>query len=270
LRRSCCYNPGKNSLPPPYTAASLNTPQATSEVADGHNAPRQYGGDGTVVLTGEITAAIDAKLGLASGEKLTLIPMTDAPLFGLLDSRPVVNRTVHHSDGVLPPRKQADWLMKIYWEYLHPIEPFLDYETFTQSYESLFSGNPIVGDESVFISTVNIVFALSTQIQEKIRPSEREEVSKVYFQRAWNLLRPEAVIWEAGSVELVQCLLLMSRYLQCTNNPHKTWMATGSAIRIAQSLGLHVPEASPSTTVNSVSRRKRQLWQCCSYMDKYG
>jgi hypothetical protein len=73
---------------------------------------------------------------------------------------------------------------------------------------------------------------------------------------------------EPGSLEIVQCLLLMSRYLQCTNNPHQTWMAIGSAVRIAQSLGLHLSGSASSSHSNRDTRLRRQLWQCCVFMDR--
>jgi hypothetical protein len=83
------------------------------------------------------------------------------------------------------------------------------------------------------------------------------------------LLRPESIIWEPGSLELVQCLLLMGRYLQCTNNPHQTWMAVGSAVRIAQSLGLHLREVPSSNPPARDSRLRRHLWKWCVFMDSF-
>jgi hypothetical protein len=93
--------------------------------------------------------------------------------------------------------------MDIYWRCLQPIEPFLDQERFSKSYEDLYAGTlDDCVDERILISTMNTVFALSTQLQEGTR-EQRDDPSKTYFQRAWSLLRPESILWEPGSVELV-------------------------------------------------------------------
>jgi hypothetical protein len=195
--------------------------------------------------------------------------MTDAPLFGLLPRRQINNSSVYHEDNVLPSRKHADYLIDIYWRHIQPIEPFLDRERFFHSYQALFAGSLFSEDERIFVSTLNTVFAISTQLQGHLPREKREEASHTYFNRAWTLLRPETIIWEPGSVELVQCLLLMGRFLQCTNNTHQTWMAVGSAVRIAQSLGLHLPETSSSSPPAGDSRLRRQLWHCIVFMDRF-
>lgn len=195
--------------------------------------------------------------------------MTDAPLFGILTRRQLRDSGTHHVDDVLPPRKQADHLVDMYWRYIQPLEPLLERERFSYSYQALFAGTSLNDDdERIFVSTFNIVFALSSQLEESTPPNQREETSNGYFHRAWALLRPETIIWEPGSLDLVQCLLLMARYLQCTNNPHQMWMAVGSAVRIAQSLGLHIPETSSSGLPSRDYRLRRQLWQCCVFMER--
>lgn len=62
-------------------------------------------------------------------------------------------------------------------------------------------------------------------------------------------------------------LLLVSRYLQCTNDPHRTWMVVGLAVRMAQSLGLDVE---PTTTEPRTddSGLRQQVWRCCVFMDR--
>jgi hypothetical protein len=194
--------------------------------------------------------------------------MTNGPLFGLLSPHKPSSGSFYHVDNVLPPRKQADQLLELYWQHIQPLEPILDEERFSRSYQALFAGTSLESDERAFLGSLNTVFALSTQLQEHLQPEQRDEASNTYFHRAWGLLRPESIIWEPGSIELVQCLLLMSRYLQSSNNPHLTWMAVGSAMRIAQSLGLHTPDVSSSHTISRDGRLRRRLWQCCVFVDR--
>lgn len=218
-------------------------------------------------LASDINAAVATKLGPPTAERPSLVPTSDVPLFGLLLRRPIIGNSSHVVENTLPSREHADHLVDIYWRFIHPIEPLVDKGTFSRSYRELFADTILGATEHVFLSTVNTIFALSTQLQESLRPEVREETSKTYFHRAWALLRPETVVWEPGSLELVQCLLLASRYLQCTNNPHQTWMAVGAAVRIAQSLGLDVPGTTFEQNMD-VTRLRRQVWQCCIFMDR--
>lgn len=197
--------------------------------------------------------------------------MVDAPLFGSLRRRwsSSNNHNANPADNVLPPRKYADHLVDIYWQHIQPLDPILDRELFSRSYRAMFAGTSLEVDERIFVSTLNAVFALSTQLRESMPPEHRDEASNTFFSRAWALLRTESIIWEPGSLELVQCLLLMSRYLQCTNNPHQTWMAIGSAVRIAQSLGLHIPDNPSSGCLSPQSQLSERVWQCCVSLDRY-
>ncbi|KKP04951.1 hypothetical protein THAR02_02972 [Trichoderma harzianum] len=217
-------------------------------------------------FAGEVKAAIDAKYGGVSSGSSIAMPMSDAPLFELRLSgrRPGDG----HADKVLPPRRQADRLLSIFWRYIHPMDYFVDEKRLCRLYEMLFEGRDLEIDERVFIATLNIVFAFAIQVRESIAAAERNEVARTYFERAWNLLRPESVLWEPPSLEVVGCLLLMSRYLQCTNNSHQAWMAVGSAIRIAQSLGIHLPTKSSEAGIPSDQAHWRQhLWNCCVFAD---
>ena len=194
--------------------------------------------------------------------------MTDAPLFGHLSYRQYSDHK-NEVENVLPPRRHADHLMDIYWQRLQPLEPIVNEVHFRQQYQAIFAESlPEEEDERTFVAALNTMFALATQAQECLQFEQREKASSTYFHRAWSLLRPEVVIWEPGSLAIVECLLLMSRFLQCTNNPHRTWMVVGSAVRIAQSLGLHVRDSASSNTSELYAQRRERLWQCCVFVDR--
>ena len=279
-RETCIYFPSTDSpnsptshplaipAPSPHSPTPAGSTSLDAEQPDAVEARGVYGDGDTSDFASKVKAAIDAKLGLPPVRKRYPIPLTDAPLFGSLSRRQPTDGSLQ-ADNVLPPRKPADHLVSQYWRYIEPLEPLLDQERFSRSYQTLFTGSELDCDERVFISTLNIVFALSTQLQEMTPSEQRDDASQTFFQRAWSLLHPETIIWEPGSLEVVQCLLLMSRYLQCTRNLHQTWMAVGSAVRIAQSLGLHVPDKSSSDSVNRDGQLRRQVWQCCVSMERY-
>jgi hypothetical protein len=159
--------------------------------------------------------------------------------------------------------------VSLYWRCLDPLEPLLDQGSFGAAYQALFDGSEMECDEQIFLCTLNLVFALSTQLQESTPSEQRNGASKTFFLRAWHLLRPEVILWQAGSLEIVPCLLLMTKYLQCTPNLQQTWMALGSAVRIALSIGLDHPERNLSGS-DRENQLAQDVWQQCAFMDRYG
>lgn len=242
-------------------ASTLSVPQKP-------RGPESYYGGSPRAFAGEVNAAVHARSGAPLSGALSLNPMTDAPLFGSLSHQHLFNKE-NEVENVLPPRRRADHLLDIYLRRIQPLEPILDEAHFVQLYQATFAGSLPEGEnERTFLACLNTVFALATQAEETLQPEQREKASSTYFHRAWTLLRPETIIWEPGSLAVVQCLLLMSRYLQCTNNPHQTWMAIGSAVRIAQSLDIHIHYSSSSSSPRPDVQRRQHLWKCCVFMER--
>lgn len=235
----------------------------TAVIEEGINTDQYFGSSSAGSFTRQIKAAIDARLGRSHSPKTPYLGNTTTSHSGLVPKLVAVSESPEY---VLPPRRQADNLMDVYWFYVDPLYPFLDREQWEKSYHDLFAGASISADERVFVATLNIILALSTQLLESLRPEKRDESSNSYFKRAQDLLHLS--IWASGSTELVQCLLLMSQYLQSTNNPHQTWMVVGSAIRTAQSLGLHLPETSADASTSQKRELFRRLWHGCVLMDR--
>lgn len=216
-------------------------------------------------FAGQVSSTIDKIAGLGQDATCNLVPFVDAPLFGDIGEQPPRNVLDFATDL---PRTYSDRLIDIYWQYVHPVEPVLDRQRFSQAYDAFYnrSGALVHVDRDIWLSTLNIVFALAVQIQESIPMQKRDDEANRYFQRAWALLRPEAILWKPGSLELVQCLLLMNRYLHCTNNQQKTWMTAGLAIRIAQNICCHAPEESSAGDPDRDLRQK--VWASCVALER--
>ncbi|KAM0322186.1 hypothetical protein ACHAQA_009676 [Verticillium albo-atrum] len=236
----------------------------TAVVDEGTSTREFFGSSSAGSFTAQIKRAIDARLGKANGgpsrhaaPSRSAIPMMSAHSG---------EHTASDVSYVLPPRRQADHLMELYWFYVDPLYPFLNRQRWNQVYNAIFAGGTIDTDERTFVASLNVIFALSTQLLESSTPEQREEQSTVYFQRAQDLLPMNP--WDAGSIDLVQCLLLTSQYLQSTDHPHQTWMVVGSAIRTAQGLGLHLPETSGDRTDLGERELLRRIWYGCVLMDR--
>lgn len=227
-----------------------------------------FGSSSGKTFTGQVKAAIDARSGrVVEPQSPTATPMVDVSLFPSLQDDVVLDGLADGMEYELPPRKKADNLVNSYWSLIHPLFPVLNRSRFMHSYGALFAGTAVDTNERILVSTLNAIFAISVQLQESLDTSQRERLSARYFQRAHAMLRLH--VWEAGSIDLVQCLLLMSQYLQCTNKPHQTWMVVGSAVRVAQGLGLHLPELWAAPSHDKDAPVKRRVWQLCIIMDRY-
>jgi Fungal specific transcription factor domain len=167
----------------------------------------------------------------------------------------------------LPSRRTADNLLRIYWESVYPIFPFVDRQEFETIYANIWSGAPSESDESLHICTLNVVFALASQYSETITSNDHPPTAGKFFDRAQDLLNLD--LWSQGSVELIQCLLLMAQYLQSANSLHQCWMVGGLATRMAEGLGLHLPEMSEQASSTREREHLRVIWHGCVLLDRY-
>ncbi|OKO97878.1 hypothetical protein PENSUB_9804 [Penicillium subrubescens] len=167
---------------------------------------------------------------------------------------------------VLPPRRMADKLMEVYWDYVFPLYPFIDSVHMKMEYTKIWQGEPLHYDENMVMCTFNVIFALASKLADFIAPEERETSADAYFSRAKELLQFN--LWDTGSAGLIQCLLLMAQYLQSTDYSHQCWICTGLSIRNAQSLGIHLPQTIANIRTPSERQLARKIWHGCVLMDR--
>lgn len=214
-------------------------------------------------FVGQIRSAIDSRFQFA--RSTSNAPPSRSPLVYSQRMDPGT-QSPQSVDYVLPSRKTADNLFRVYWDTVHPLFPFLNRKQFEESYAGIWSGLPSESDESLMMCTLNVVFALASQYSETILIKERETSASKFFDRAQDLLNLD--LWGVGSVDLVQCLLLMGQYLQSINSLHQCWTIGGLATRVAEGLGLHLPET--STKCPDIRQREhlRRLWHGCILLDR--
>ena len=223
--------------------------------------PRLYGSSSKTrsSFLKQIREVLDARSHVVSPPMSFSSPSTNLP------AMPPKSRVPEHIDYDLPSRKTADNLVKIYWDLVHPIFPFLDRQQFEESYSIIWSGGQLKSDESLTMCILNVVFALASQHSDTLGPQDRETSSDKFFDRAQDLLKLD--LWGVGSVQLVQALLLMSQYLQNVHSLHQCWMVGGMAMRIAESLGLHLAETSEEAPNIRSREILRRVWHGCLMMD---
>jgi len=250
----------------PHAEKSRGIDSMTGVIGDDSASQEFFGSSSAGSFMRQIKSAIDVKIGLPPKRAPEPGP-SKSSLFQMSPLSQRIGGIDENVDYVLPSRKTADNLLDAYWTLVHPLYPFLNRQMFEDSYESIWSGSSANTDERMLMCTMNVIFALGCQLSQSIRPERREAQAKVYFKRAQDLLRLD--LWDIGSTELIQCLLLMGQYLQSTNTPHQCWMVVGHAVRVAQSLGFHLPESSFRLQSPMERELARRIWHGCIMMDRY-
>jgi hypothetical protein len=111
-----------------------------------------------------------------------------------------------------------------------------------------------------------MVFAITSQLTENVAVESRETSVGLFFARSMQLLQLD--ILGSGSLQIIQALLT-GQFLQSTESPQRCWVVVGSAIRVAQGMGLHLPDASERLECQRDRELARRVWLGCILMDRY-
>lgn len=169
----------------------------------------------------------------------------------------------------IPPRKVADHLLNLYWDFVDSAYPWLDRASIEKAYETLWSRDgesELAMDERALHCILNLMFATSCVASQGEPPLSRYQSSVVFFDRAQELM--SYGLMEIYSFEIIQILLLTAVYLQHDKVPQKCFRNVATAIHIAQELGLHVPETTEAISDPRERDLARQVWNGCVIMDR--
>lgn len=224
-----------------------------------------FGSSSAASFMKQVKSAVEDKVSSPESRPSDLVG-ENAPRSTLM-SKKKSNIQSELANYVLPPRKFADSLMDVYWNLVFPLYPLVDRTQLNAQYNNIWTGESSEYDENMLMCTFNTICALSCQLSDLIEPRERRAAADVFFSRAKELLHFN--LWNSGSTELVQCLLLMGQYLQSTDSAHQCWIVIGLAVRNAQSLGLHLPSTISRFGSLQEQRLARIIWNGCVLMDRY-
>ncbi|KIM77707.1 hypothetical protein PILCRDRAFT_825147 [Piloderma croceum F 1598] len=159
----------------------------------------------------------------------------------------------------LPHRFVADRLVDAYFKFRHPLNAYLHENSFRSRYRRLWFSEDLGGEEATqnnlaWLGLVNLVFAFGSKYARVATDILR------FFKRAKTLVF--SGLLQAGSIELIQALLLMGQYLHGSLELKNCWTVVGLAIRTAQGLGLHLDRGEFAANVVEHEVRKRFWWGC--------
>jgi hypothetical protein len=204
------------------------------------------------------TSTITFLWGLMGKEQQNAPPRSDeSPSSGTPNPRQIRNSSSSFDSrlAMWPQRFLADHLVDCYMEFCYPQYPFIHGPTFRRRYEAIWTSKE--PQNNLLAGTVNLVFALGCQFSPKISPKMGQD----FFQNAKSLLVFD--LFGSGNLDTLQALVLMGLYLQCSKSPNHSWNVIGLAVRLAQSLGLHLNKTiQNSKTLLQREVRKRVWWGC--------
>ncbi|EME41620.1 C6 transcription factor-like protein [Dothistroma septosporum NZE10] len=175
--------------------------------------------------------------------------------------------------AVLPRRRQADNFLLCFWEFIHPLFPVLHKPSFMLKYELLWveddsaqTGHESEAEEAIFTATLNLVFALGCKCSTQVDSTQKVSVADDFYQRSRQSYPFD--ILDSTSINLVQMLVLTAVYLQSTEHASRCWNSLGLAVRMGQSLGLHVDHGSRKAVTQLELEMRRRIWHTCMNLDR--
>jgi hypothetical protein len=179
--------------------------------------------------------------------------------------------------GVLPRRRVADDIIAQYWRFVHPLFPILHKPTFMAAYEKSWTSQPSSGtiederrrefEEALFLSTLNVMFALSTRFCSSVPAAEKGDMAIEFYNRSRQIFTFDVL--DCISMPVLQMVLLQGVYLQSTTEVSRCWNIIGVATRMAQSLGLHLDQTYQRQRTIYAREMGKRIWHSCLILDRY-
>lgn len=141
-------------------------------------------------------------------------------------------------------------LMDAYFATYHLSYPFVHEATFRAQYNELIP-RP---EARAWYMLSHTVMALGSWVMG----GDNTDLEEMLYWRA-NSISQDGSIFEAGSLTVVQALVLLSNFAQKQNKPNTGWNYLGLAVRMALSLGLH--RELPEWQISYLQREmRRRVW----------
>ena len=260
---------GRETNSTPLEEAFSSAPSDGLATLSGHGNQAAYGPSSTVAFLRHIIAR-GSKPGTATPNGDDLKASNGDRKGGTHEaSQPRPLQQSESGQAVLPLRRSADDFLLCYWEFIHPVFPLVHRTTFVNQYERLWTGGskqPNDLEEPIFMSILNLIFALGCKLSNFVPMNEKATVSDDFYHKSRQL--SEFLILDATSVATIQLLALSGVYLQSTQYASRCWNTVGLAIRAAQSLGLHSEYNGRKSNTQLEREMQRRVWHTCVSLDR--
>ncbi|EIT81083.1 C6 transcription factor [Aspergillus flavus] len=152
----------------------------------------------------------------------------------------------------LPPKEVADRLLTQYYECIHSVLPVVHWPSFVTEYEKVYKTGTLLGLPREWAAVLFGIFACgSLHTLEKTREHDGKEFIRV----SCGVID----VWKDNfTLDQARAALLVSLFLYEVNAKSASWVWIGSAVRVAQEIGLHL-ESGPWSALEG-EMRKRLWW----------
>ncbi|PYH95086.1 putative fungal-specific transcription factor [Aspergillus ellipticus CBS 707.79] len=152
----------------------------------------------------------------------------------------------------LPPREVADRLLAQYHACIHAVLPIIHWPSFTAQYHEVYQAGTLLGVPREWAAVLFGVFACGCL---HTLETNREQEGKEFVKVSCGVID----VWQDSfTLDQARAALLVSIFLYEVNSQSASWVWIGSAIRVAQEIGLHL-ESGPWSTIEG-EMRKRLWW----------
>lgn len=262
-REATAMDPPRSLDNPPLTEPE-GTDSMNGVTGDPTCTPEVFGSSSAGSFMRQIQSAINAQLGVS----LTNSEQKKTPSQQLHDRLDPLQYSADCDEPALftlPLRGLADGLMQAYWDNNWSLYPVINRGRIEATYESLWVSHNVRNYPIMPFCVINLCFAIGCHYCALLPPRERKASSDDFFSRAESLYKKTG---DVVSYERVQCLLLFGIYLQSTTSVSKCWMTVGQAIRMAQSLGIHLANHGRVREPASQREYQRRIWHGCVWLDR--
>ena len=160
----------------------------------------------------------------------------------------------------LPPQDVAHHLLAQYHAHIHTTLPILHWPTFMREYEEVYRKGTLLGVTREWAAVLFGVFACG--ILHTLDPN-REEKGKEFVRTSCGVID----VWQDNfTLDQARAALLASIFLYEVNAKSASWVWNGSAVKVAQEIGLHL-ESGPWPALEG-EMRKRVWWGMYTW-DRY-
>ncbi|OQD84873.1 hypothetical protein PENANT_c011G02225 [Penicillium antarcticum] len=166
----------------------------------------------------------------------------------------------HGGTYAVPSREPATKLLNVYLTSVHPSFPIIGISTFVSQFQVFFS-QPALKPGNKWLAILNMIFAIAAKYGHLTNSEwlDEDDDHQLYFSRA-RALSLEDQILHHPDLQQLQVEGLTSFYLTGAGQINRAWKLSGSAIRGALALGLHLRNVGASTSDTSKEIRYRVWW----------
>ncbi|CAK96210.1 uncharacterized protein An01g13410 [Aspergillus niger] len=152
----------------------------------------------------------------------------------------------------LPPKELANRLLGQYYACIHSVLPVIHWPTFVAQFEEVYQAGTLLGVPREWAAVLFGVFACG---RLHTLEANREEEGKEFVTVSCGVID----VWQDNfTLDQARAALLVSIFLYEVNSQSASWVWIGSAIRVAQEIGLHL-ESGPWPPLEG-EMRKRLWW----------